>query len=94
MKNVNLRKILLYVLFISLVAFFFSYTIPLMIREHEKNKIMTEISQIELQIEHNKQQRLNCSNNMEMWNNDNDKNRKMIDELKSKYNEMVGFTGA
>jgi hypothetical protein len=68
--------------------------IPLAIKQHKLNKITTNISQIEKQIEFNKSQRLSCETNMKLWNKENESNRVIINDLKQQYNEMVGFTSA
>ena len=90
----KLKKLILPVLVVLWLGFFLYHTIPLMINEHNKNKILHEISEVERNIELNKQQRLNCSTNMELWNNDNEKNREIVKELQEQYNSMVGFTQA
>lgn len=94
MKNVKIRKLVFYIIFIVLFGFFLARAIPDMINDHKKNDILQQIQQVELKIEANKQERLNCEANMKLWNNDNEKNRGIINELKTKYNSMVGFTSA
>ena len=87
----KLRKLILPIVIILGLGFFLYHTIPLIITEHKKNQILNKISDAERIIELNKQQRLNCSTNMELWNNQNEENRKLIEELKTNYNNMVGF---
>ena len=94
MRNVKIRKILFYTIFIGLIIFFLSYVIPLIKKEHELNKIRNQIEKIEMSIEANKQQRLNCNDNMRLRNEENEHNRQILQELKLNYNSMVGFTGA
>lgn len=87
-------KIWAYVIWLLLLARFLSQAIPATIHSHKLNKIQNEITLYEEQIESNKQQRLNCSTNMEIWNNENEQNRKIIEELKTNYNKIAGFTQA
>ena len=63
-----------------------------MAKEHKQNKIRKEIEIVELRIEKNKQERLNCEANMKLWNQENEENRVILNELKEQYNSMVGFT--
>jgi len=65
-----------------------------MAKEHKQNKIRKEIEIVELRIEKNKQERLNCEANMKLWNQENEENRVILNELKEQYNSMVGFTSA
>ncbi len=67
---------------------------PIVIKEHKLNKIKSQIERIEEQIEYNKQQWLNCDQNMKLWNEENERNRNIVNELKVNYNNMVGFTEA
>lgn len=67
---------------------------PIVIKEHKLNKIKSQIERIEEQIEYNKQQWLNCDQNMKLWNEENESNRNIVNELKVNYNNMVGFTEA
>jgi len=67
---------------------------PIIIKEHKLNKIKSQIERIEEQIEYNKQQWLNCDQNMKLWNEENESNRNIVNELKANYNNMVGFTEA
>lgn len=87
----KLKRFILPILSILWIGLFLYFAIPLMINEHQKNKILNEISEVERNIEFNKQQRLNCSTNMELWNNENEQNRRLIDELKANYNKIAGF---
>lgn len=67
---------------------------PIVIKEHRLNKIKSQIEKVEKQIEYNKQQWLNCEQNMKLWNEENESNRNIVNELKVNYNNMVGFTEA
>ncbi len=67
---------------------------PIVIKEHKLNKIKSQIERIEEQIIYNKQQWLNCDQNMKLWNEENERNRNIVNELKVNYNNMVGFTEA
>lgn len=67
---------------------------PIVIKEHKLNKIKSQIERIEEQIEYNKQQWLNCDQNMKLWNEENESNRNIVNELKVNYNNMVGFIEA
>lgn len=67
---------------------------PIVVKEHKLNKIKSQIERIEEQIEYNKQQWLNCDQNMKLWNEENESNRNIVNELKVNYNNMVGFTEA
>lgn len=67
---------------------------PIVVKEHRLNKIKSQIERIEEQIEYNKQQWLNCDQNMKLWNEENESNRNIVNELKVNYNNMVGFTEA
>ncbi len=67
---------------------------PIVVKEHKLNKIKSQIERIEEQIEYNKQQWLNCDQNMKLWNEENERNRNIVNELKVNYNNMVGFTEA
>lgn len=87
----KLKKLILPIIIILWVGFFLYHTIPLVINDHKKNKILNEISEVERKIELNKQQWLSCSTNMELWNNENEQNRKLIEELKANYNKIAGF---
>lgn len=87
-------KIWAYVIWVLLLARFLSQAIPATIHSHKLNKIQNEILLHEEQIEANKQQRLNCSTNMQLWNNENEETRKIVQQLKEKYNSMAGFTQA
>lgn len=87
----KLKKLILPIVIILWLWFFLYHTIPLVINEHKKNQILNKITDAERTIELNKQQRLNCSTNMELWNNQNEENRKLIEELKLNYNNVAGF---
>jgi len=89
-KTKFVRYSLLLIICVSILA----YIIPLIGKQHELNKIQTQIKIVEEKIEYNKQQRLSCSTNMELWNKDNKVNNKIVEELKTQYNNMVGFTEA
>lgn len=67
---------------------------PIVVKEHRLNKIKSQIERVEEQIEYNKQQWLNCDQNMKLWNEENESNRNIVNELKVNYNNMVGFTEA
>lgn len=67
---------------------------PIVVKEHKLNKLKSQIERIEEQIEYNKQQWLNCDQNMKLWNEENERNRNIVNELKVNYNNMVGFTEA
>ena len=67
---------------------------PTIVKEHQLNKIKKQIEKVELKIEANKQERLNCETNMVLWNKENESNRGIVNELKINYNNMVGFTEA
>ena len=68
--------------------------IPLAKKDLQIKGIKKDIQRVEAQIELNKTQRANCDANMKLWNEENDANRQMLEELKEKYNDMVGFTEA
>lgn len=87
----NRKKIAFYGVIMFCIWMFFYISVPLMVKEHQKNKILNEIELIKNKIEYNKQQRLNCSTNMELWNSENEQNRKLVEELSAKYNQIAGF---
>ncbi len=93
MKLLN-KKTLFYWILLLLLGFFLYQVIPLMAKEHKQNKIRKEIEIVELRIEKNKQERLNCEANMKLWNQENEENRVILNELKEQYTSMVGFTSA
>lgn len=93
MKLLN-KKTLFYWILLLLLGFFLYQVIPLMAKEHKQNKIRKEIEIVELRIEKNKQERLNCEANMKLWNQENEENRVILNELKEQYNNMVGFIEA
>ncbi len=78
------------VIFIIVLALY----IPLGIKNYKLNSIQRDIQRVENQIEYNKQQWLNCETNMQLWNEENNENRRIVEQLKEKYNDMVGFTQA
>lgn len=94
MRNVKLGKILFYSIFVGIIASLLYFVVPVIKKEHELNKIRWQIEKIESQIEYNKNQWLNCDTNMKLWNEENEMNRWIVDELKRNYNDMVGFTSA
>jgi septal ring factor EnvC (AmiA/AmiB activator) len=87
-------KFVRYLLLIIVLIVLFAYTIPLIKKQHQLNKIQTQIEMVESKIEQNKQKWLNCDANMKLWNKDNNDNKKIVEELKTQYNNMVGFTSA
>ena len=58
-------------------------------REQELWKLRTEILKLEAQIEINKTNREYCATNMQLRNDDNNKNREMIAQMKKQYNNMI-----
>lgn len=77
-----------------IIIVFLWITIPILIHDIKVRKISNQIEQVQLQIELNKEQRNSCYNNMELWHNENEDNRKILNELMKEYNELVGFTKA
>lgn len=94
MKNLFKAKYLVYVICLGIIVWFFIYTIPLIQKQHQISKLKQEITMYESKIEGNKQQWANCDTNMKLWNSDNIANQKIVNELKTNYNNMVGFTEA
>ncbi len=87
-------KFVLYFILLIISVAFVAYSVPMIVKQHELNKLQNQIQLIEAKIESNKQERLNCEANMALWNKDNELNRKMVIELETQYNNMVGFTEA
>jgi septal ring factor EnvC (AmiA/AmiB activator) len=83
--------IIVSILSILLIGLSLRVFIPLAIKEHNLNKIKNQIELLENQIEYNKQQWLNCDTNMKLWNEENDEKRETLKELKTDYNNIVGF---
>lgn len=80
---------------ITCVWFIFGICVAPIIKHHiEVTKIKNEIEKVQLQIELNKEQRNSCYSNMELWHNENEDNRKILNDLMKEYNELVGFTKA
>lgn len=94
MENKKLIKlwvvIWVWILFISLCVMI----IPIIKHHLEVQKIKNEIEKVQLQIEFNKEQRNVCHDNMEMWHDENEQNREILNQLMLEYNSMVGFTTA
>ena len=76
--------------FLVLLAMF----IPLAKKDLQLRSMRKDIQKIEAQIELNKAQWATCDANMKLWNEENNANREMLENLKQEYNDMVGFTGA
>jgi len=93
-KKLFTHKLAFYFLLVILFVGFLAYTVPMIKEKHELNKIKHKIETEVQKIELNKQRRLNCSVNMELWNQENDESRAMITHLKEQYNNMVGFSQA
>lgn len=68
--------------------------VPIIQHHIKVTKIKNEIEKVQLQIELNKEQRNSCYSNMELWHNENEDNRKILNDLMKEYNELVGFTKA
>ena len=68
--------------------------IPLAKKDLQLRSMRKDIQKIEAQIEFNKEQWANCNANMKLWNDENNANREMLENLKREYNSMVGFTEA
>lgn len=79
-----------WILFISLCVMI----IPIIKHHLEVQKIKNEIEKVQLQIEFNKEQWNVCHDNMEMWHDENEQNREILNQLMQQYNDMVGFTKA
>lgn len=86
------RNTFLIVISLLVITLLLYISIPLVIKEFKLKDIQKDIERVEAKIERNKQERLNCDANMRLRNDENNDNRKMIDELKNEYNSIVGFT--
>lgn len=102
MTNTKAWKITSYIIYWLLIiwAIYVGYVWYKFIeRENQLSELRNEILKIEAQIEINKQSWEYCATNMQLWNDDNNKNREMVANLKKQYNDMifssdVGFTRA
>jgi hypothetical protein len=94
MRNINYKKVLFYIVFLSLVITGLYTLGTLVAKEYQLRSYRVKIERIEAKIETNKQERLNCETNMKLWNAENEENRQIVKELKENYNKMVGFTSA
>ena len=77
---------------VTSVAILLLILVPFVAKQIQLVYLRTQIEIIETKIEKNKHEWLSCEANMKMRNNENTTNREMVNELKTKYNEMVGFT--
>ena len=79
---------------IAAIAFILTVIIltPIVTHHIELTKIKNQIEKTQLLIELNKQQRETCHNNMQLWHDENEANREILNNLMLQYNEMVGFT--
>ena len=73
---------------------FLIIAIPIMKRHYEVKKLQYDIQWFEERIEFNKQEWNNCYTNMELRHEENEQNRKILNDLMQQYNDMVGFTKA
>lgn len=95
----TVAKYSLYIILLVWVIFVWYFWYKFIQRENELSKLRNEILKLEAQIEINKQSWSYCATNMQLWNDDNNKNREMLTTLKKQYNDMifssdVGFTQA
>jgi len=81
--------------FLLIIAILFLIIVTPIINHHlEVQRIKWEIEKVQLQIEFNKEQWNVCHDNMEMWHDENEQNREILNNLMLEYNSMVGFTKA
>ena len=81
--------------FLLIIAILFLIIVTPIINHHlEVQRIKWEIEKVQLQIEFNKEQWNVCHDNMEMWHDENEQNREILNNLMLEYNSMVGFTTA
>lgn len=97
MSLINLLKQIpkkVYIYMIAAIAFILTVIIltPIVTHHIELTKIKNQIEKTQLLIELNKQQRETCHNNMQLWHDENEANREILNNLMLQYNEMVGFT--
>lgn len=99
MSLINLLKQIpkkVYIYMIAAIAFILTVIIltPIVTHHIELTKIKNQIEKTQLLIELNQQQRETCHNNMQLWHDENEANREILNNLMLQYNEMVGFTTA
>lgn len=97
MSLINLLKQVpkkVYIYMIAAIAFILTVIIltPIVTHHIELTKIKNQIEKTQLLIELNQQQRETCHNNMQLWHDENEANREILNNLMLQYNEMVGFT--
>ena len=65
--------------------------IPIMKRNHQIRVLEKEIAKVQKEIDLNSAKREECAVNMATWNEDNDKNRAIKEEMLNNLEEMLGF---
>lgn len=65
--------------------------IPIMKRNHQIRVLEKEIAKVQKEIDLNSAKREECAVNMATWNEDNDKNRAIKEEMLDNLEEMLGF---
>ena len=89
-----LKKNAVTIIVTCLWLLFWIIVAPIIKHHIEVTDIKNKIEKVQLQIELNKEQWNSCYTNMETWHNENEENRKILNELMKEYNDMVGFTTA
>jgi cell division protein FtsL len=93
LKQNKLAAALIATLIIILIVFLI-IAIPIIKRDYEVKRLKYDIQWFNERIEFNKQEWNNCYTNMELRHDENEQNRKILNELMQQYNDMVGFTKA
>lgn len=89
-----LKKNAVTIIVTCLWLLFWIIVAPIIKHHIEVMNIKNQIEEVQLKIELNKEQWNSCYTNMELWHNENEENRKILNELMQQYNDMVGFTTA
>ena len=96
MERLKQNKVMIIITsFLLIIAILFLIIVTPIINHHlEVQRIKWEIEKVQLQIDFNKEQWNVCHDNMQMWHDENEQNREILNNLMLEYNSMVGFTKA